>query len=106
MNKPITQLELIPAVDTKAVVPDAAAAAEEIIAKATAALAQAGPDDFDWRTDDSVVVKPRPGIAVYNNRSGDVVIRTQNTDGDEDDFAFISPAGLPAVIKALKDHLP
>jgi hypothetical protein len=69
-------------------------------------VAQAGPDDFDWNADDSVVVKPRPGVAVYENRAGDVVIRSQNTRGDEDDFAFVRPESLAAVMGALKDYLP
>ena len=112
MNKPLNkQLELVPGapvngspVDTallaalgRAGIP--AADAERIVA-------EAGPDDFDWSTDDSVVVKPRPGVAIYENRNGDVVIRSQNTRGDEDDFAFVTPEGLPAVLKALRDYLP
>lgn len=116
MNKPITQLELIPAPpieSTAASTPTSLlhknkeqSVAEEIIAQATAALAQAGPDEFDWSADDSIVVKPRPGIAIYENRLGDVVVRTQSTDGDEDYFAYITPEGLPAVLKALKAYLP
>jgi hypothetical protein len=105
MNKPLAQLELIPAgtapqVDTATTDP-AAAAVERI-------LAAAAPDDFDWATDDSVVVKPRRGVAIYENRAGDVVVRTQNMEeGPEDDhFAYLSPEGLPAVIKALKAYLP
>jgi hypothetical protein len=72
-------------------------------------LAQAGPcDSFDWSADDSVIVKPRPGIAVYENKAGDIVIRTQNTDDpdDGDHFAFVQPEGVAAIIKALKDYLP
>ena len=67
MNKPISQLDLLPAPETLAK-PALAPEAEAII---QLALAQAGPepDDFDWRTDDSVVVKPRPGIAVSRSRA-------------------------------------
>jgi hypothetical protein len=75
-------------------------------AEAERLIAQGGPDDFDWSTDDSVVVKPRPGVAIYENRAGDVVIRSQCSHGDEDNFAFITPEALPAVMGALKDYLP
>jgi hypothetical protein len=113
VNKPITQLELMPAAIVPAIdttdTTDTKVAAEEIVTKAIAdALAQAGPDEFDWTTEDSVVVNPRPGVAIYENRAGDVVIRTQNPeDGPQGDhFAYVSPEGLPAVLKALKAYLP
>ena len=73
---------------------------------ASAEAAEVGPDDFDWSNDNAVVVKPRPGIAVYENKFGDVVVRTQHTAGDEDFFAYIPAEGLAAVIAALKDYLP
>jgi hypothetical protein len=68
--------------------------------------AEVGPDDFDWANDDAVVVKPRPGVAVYENKFGDVVVRTQHTAGDEDFFTYIPAERLAAVIAALKDYLP
>lgn len=112
MNKHTPQLELVPAanVGTKAsddVVLTALGKAGVSPAIAERLLATAGPDDFDWSNDDSVVVKPRPGVAVYRNRYDDVVIRTQNTNGDDDDhFAYVKPESLPAIIQALKDELP
>jgi hypothetical protein len=60
----------------------------------------------EWANDDAVVVKPRPGIAVYENKFGDAVVRTQQTAGDEDYCAYIPADGLAAVIAALKDYLP
>jgi hypothetical protein len=116
MNKPIKQqLELVP-VATVGDSPPVSTVDQGLLAAlgragvppetAERLVAQAGPDDFDWSTDDSVVVKPRNGVAIYENRAGDVVVRTQRPNGDEDDFAFITPEGLPAVIKALKDYVP
>jgi hypothetical protein len=112
MNKPVTQLDLIPAADAKpadgnsllAVLGRAGVPPE----KAEQIVAAAGPDDFDWSTEDSVVVRPRPGVAIYENKYGDIVIRTQNAEhGPQDDhFAYVSHEGLPAVIKALKECLP
>jgi hypothetical protein len=112
VNKPINnQLELVPVAAVNGNHPDPALLAAlgragVPPAEAERLIAQGGPDDFDWPTDDSVVVKPRHGVAIYENRAGDVVIRTQRSLGDEDDFAFITPEGLPAVLKALKDYLP
>ena len=80
----------------------AVASSQEIADAINAEVAEAGPDDFDWSNDDAVVVKPRPGIAVYENKFGDVVVRTQHTAGDEDYFAYIPAEGLAAVIAALK----
>lgn len=116
MNKPVSpgQLDLIPDKKPKAVngadalatglSPTEAATIEAIIAED-----EPSADDFDWNNpdEDSIVIKPRPGIAVYRNRADDVVIRVQNTSDayNEDHFAFIRPESLPAVIKALKDEL-
>jgi hypothetical protein len=113
MNKPIAQLvELVPTA-TPDTTPDADQVLRKALDQAGVAtenadrlLASAGPDDFDWSTDNSVVVKPQPGVAVYENKAGDVVIRTQDITGDEDHFAFIAPEGVPAVIRALKAYAP
>lgn len=115
MNKPVKQLELEPANEPKANGTAAILAAAGLTpvqaAKVETILAEAGPcDDFDWNIpDDSIVVPPRPGVAVYRNRQNDVVVRVQNTNNPNDDgdhFAFIKPESLPAVIKALQDELP
>ena len=111
MNKPIAHLELVPVAKIDDSPPTSnfdqtslAAAVPPATAERT--MAEVGPDDFDWANDDAVVVKPRPGIAVYENKFGDVVVRTQHTAGDEDYFAHIPADGLEAVITALKDYLP
>jgi hypothetical protein len=109
MNKPVGQLELVPVATSEVPIKSAPPpAADPTISIVQRILSAPGPDDFDWSTEDSVVVKPRPGVAVYENRHGDVVIRTQNAEEgpSEDHFAYVSPAGLPAVLKALKAYLP
>ena len=68
MNKPLKQLELIPADPV----------VEKYIEKA---IAEAGADVFDWSADDLIVVRPRPGVAIYRNKFDHIVIRTQNTSG-------------------------
>jgi hypothetical protein len=105
MNKPIAQLDLVPATTA-----DAKSEIDQLPQEnqwgRPRHLHFTFNDEFDWSTDDSVVVKPRPGVAVYENKAGDVVIRTQGMSGDEDHFAFIAPEGVPAVIRALKAYAP
>jgi hypothetical protein len=130
VNKPIAQLELIKSeptsgVETKAYLEsagDAVAAGPDPDAKLRAMLENIGVapdaierviaasdpvDDFDWHEDDAVVVKPRPAIAVYQNKYEQVVIRTEARWSDgPDDFVYIAPESVPALIKALKEYLP
>jgi hypothetical protein len=44
--------------------------------------------DFDWTTDDSVVLEKRSALAVYVNSRGEVVLRMQG-DWDEDVDHFV-----------------
>lgn len=53
---------------------------------------------FNWATDDSIAVQSQPGIAVYLNPSGDVVIRQEGYYGpEEDQFVVISPGNVHKV---------
>jgi hypothetical protein len=118
MNKPINkQLELVsvatvngaPPTDPVLLAALGRAAVPPADAERLIAQGEPEPDEFDWNTpDESIVVAPRPGIAIYRNRYDDVVVRVQNTSAiyDEDHFAYIRPESLPAVIKALKECLP
>ena len=112
MNKPIGQLDLIEPEATPSLATtlrDAGLTPEQTEKIIAAAGPQSADDGFDWAsTDDtSIIVKPRPGVAIYENRYGDVVIRSQNTtDPDFDNFAYLQPENVPAIIKALKDYVP
>lgn len=112
MNKPIGQLDLIEPEGTSslaATLRDVGLSPEQTEKIIAAAGPQSDDDGFDWaRTDDTaIVVKPRPGVAIYENKYGDVVIRSQNTtDPDFDNFAYLQPENVAAIIKALKDYLP
>lgn len=49
--------------------------------------------DFDWLTDDSVILEPRRALAVYLNQKGEVVLRQQaDWPSDEDDIWITFPA--------------
>ena len=59
--------------------------------------------DFNWFKEECVAVKPRTGIAVYLNTSGDVVIRQQCTDGSDDDMVIIDIDSAKTVASAILD---
>jgi hypothetical protein len=46
-------------------------------------------DDFNWSEDALVVVKRVDAIAVYRNPAGDIVIRQERRDGDEDSIVIV-----------------
>jgi hypothetical protein len=64
--------------------------------------------DWDWNGKDEqavVVVPPVQALAVYTNEAGNVVIRQQDMYQDEDDVVVVPKSHLPALIKALQEHL-
>lgn len=63
-----------------------------------------GSDDrFDWSNDESVVVEHQSALAVYQNQSGDVVIRQERSwDEDQDTHVVITKESLPQIIDALR----
>lgn len=61
--------------------------------------------EFNWNSDDSVVIPTTKGIAVYVNKNGDIVIRQQASDYGEDDSVVIVPLiHLSALIDDLNDY--
>jgi hypothetical protein len=58
-------------------------------------------DDFSWDNDESIVVEPVLGIAVYENPDGDVVIRIQSDCSDGDEFIAIPRDRARAVAAAI-----
>ena len=59
------------------------------------------PDDFDWMTDQTVVVSHSPGIAVYRNKEDSVVLRQY--DMGEDSFVIIRKEDVKKIAKAIVD---
>jgi hypothetical protein len=60
-------------------------------------------DDFDWRSDDSVVLREQLSIAVYSNTMGGVVIRRERYwDEDDDCVVSFQPQNVDRVCEALK----
>jgi hypothetical protein len=69
-----------------------AEAARAVLGSGFAFREEAYGDDFDWCTDDSIILKEQPATAVYFNKGGNLVIRQKgdwNDDGDK--FLFVTP---------------
>jgi hypothetical protein len=62
--------------------------------------------EFDWLTEDCVVVEEQPPIAVYRNRRDHLIIRSRRDCDDEDGFVFVgTPEALKLLITALQREL-
>jgi len=62
-------------------------------------------DDFDWNADgnkEDVVIPQVDAVAVYQNGTGNVVIRQQDPMGDRDQFVVIPRGSVNTLIKALR----
>jgi hypothetical protein len=56
---------------------------------------------------ESLVLPSQPAIAVYTNRFGQVVIRQEETFGDDGDhYIYVCPQFLDALIVRLRTYLP
>ena len=65
-----------------------------------------GPDEFDWATDSSVVLKEQQATAVYHNKAGDIVIRQQARWSDtEDVFVVITAENGNAFMDGVAERL-
>ena len=59
-------------------------------------------EEWDWKSNDSVIFPTVQGIAVYMNEHGDAVIRQESLSEAEDDAYIVVPQDrLDAVIQAL-----
>jgi hypothetical protein len=68
--------------------------------KSQTAAAENEEDEFDWNTDDSIILKEQRATAAYRNPLGELVIR-QRTWPDEDTILFISPENEVAFLEGL-----
>src|SRR3954447_24617111 len=58
-------------------------------------------DDFDWNTDDAVILKEQRATAVYHNRLGELIIRQQARWNDEGDtFVYVTPENVTAFLES------
>jgi hypothetical protein len=61
--------------------------------------------DFDWRDDDSIILRAQNAIAIYINGQGALVIRRQQDwpNEDEDTIIVISPDNIMPFVDRLTD---
>lgn len=61
--------------------------------------------DWNWQgatEKGSTIVENVEAVAIYTNPTGNIVIRQQNSMGDEDAVIIIPRASVNAIVKALK----
>jgi hypothetical protein len=63
--------------------------------------------ELDWSSDDSVVVRPNSGVAIFTNDDGDIVIKAKDGDGywGQDPFVIIPRLTGKAVAAAILAEL-
>jgi hypothetical protein len=62
----------------------------------------ASGDDFDWDTDDSVILREQRATAAYRNRHGELIIRQRASRCDDGDtFVYISPENEVSFMEGL-----
>ncbi len=57
-------------------------------------------DDFTWNNE-SISIPVQGAIAVHLNTYGDLVIREQGDDGDDDNIIIIRKANIPDLLLAI-----
>lgn len=79
---------------------DSATLVDRIVERA---IAERGPDVFDWCAGNpDVVISEQPQTAVYLNPYGAVVVLQEARDGQDDPFVYFQPSNIPALIKRLQ----
>jgi|tagenome__1003787_1003787.scaffolds.fasta_scaffold18289990_1 hypothetical protein len=57
-------------------------------------------EDFDWNTDDAVILKEQRATAVYHNRVGELIVRQQaGWNDDRDTFVYVTPENVTAFLE-------
>jgi hypothetical protein len=74
----------------------------DAIATAEAAQEQLDAEDFNWNTDDAVILKEQRATAVYHNRIGELIIRQKASwDNEGDTFVYVTPENCNAFIDGI-----
>jgi hypothetical protein len=74
----------------------------DTIALAAAAQEQLDAEDFNWNTDDAVILKEQRATAVYHNRLGELIIRQKASwDDDGDTFVYVTLENCNAFIDGI-----
>jgi hypothetical protein len=59
-------------------------------------------EDFDWNTDDAIILREQRATAVYHNRLGELIIRQKAAwDDERDTFIYITPENCNALMDGI-----
>jgi hypothetical protein len=59
-------------------------------------------EDFNWNTDDAVILREQRATAVYHNKIGELIVRQKaGWDEDEDTFIFVTEDNCNAFIDGI-----
>jgi hypothetical protein len=77
-----------------------AEAAGAVLGSGYAFREEVAEEDFDWNTDDSVILKEQRATAVYHNKLGELIIRQRAAwDDDRDTFVYVTPENVVAFLE-------
>jgi hypothetical protein len=77
-----------------------AEAAGAVLGSGYAFREEVAEEDFDWNTDDSVILKEQRATAVYHNKLGELIIRQKAAwDDDRDMFVYVTPENIVAFLE-------
>jgi hypothetical protein len=77
-----------------------AEAAGAVLGSGYAFREEVAEEDFDWNTDDSVILKEQRATAVYHNKLGELIIRQRAAwDDDRDAFVYVTPENVVAFLE-------
>jgi hypothetical protein len=77
-----------------------AEAAGAVLGSGYAFREEVDEEDFDWNTDDSVILKEQRATAVYHNKLGELIIRQRAAwDDDRDTFVYVMPENVVAFLE-------
>lgn len=94
--------DTMPHIDTNGAAYRADLGKVDAIALAEAARAQLDDEDFNWNTDDAVIIKEQRATAVYHNRLGELIIRQKAAWDDEGDtFVYVTLENCNAFIDGI-----
>jgi len=97
-NGPIPNAVLADGAESKASESESQVAGDLFAKAKTAPLEE---DEFDWNTDDSIILKEQRAAAAYRNGLGELIIRQRGPWPDEDTFLYISPENEVAFLEGL-----
>ncbi len=106
MNKPVAQLELVPAEPASDPLSSLPPKAKKIVEQALAEAETPDRIGNEWNADNpDLLVNCQPATQVYTNNFGQLVIIQEGRDYDDDPFVRFDRVHVPKLIARLQDFL-